>query len=209
MRKFILVILFFLIIAITYSSQHVEAFDYSTQQSDFYALSDETNVVAIDGEYTRFTMIDDYAKSRIVYGDKDQDYRVNLASFTLKITPEAIEDNGRITVTFAENRNIQPLIGNSEGISFVIRLIEEGSEVEIAILDANNGELIEEMKGVQWAYLGSEETNWDNGIIGNLSGSNGSVKDSELTLRFVNDSASSGGTTFRPAMGTGSLGVAI
>lgn len=209
-RKLVIVTISCLVMIITLLLFPLNSFaqEEKLTETDFYQLSEKTSIVAIDNENTKVTMVDDYADSRIVYGDKNKNYLVDLTSFTLKITPEEIENNGRFTVTFTNERNTQPLVGEAEGISFVFRL-KNGSHVEIAILDAKNGELIDEMKGVQWAYLGSEETNWDNGIIGQLSGKYGIVKNSELILKFISDTASSGGTTFRPAMGNSSLGVAI
>ena len=176
--------------------------------TDFYALSGANNSVALENNEIQLTMTDNVVDSRIIYGDATSDYLVDLTNLTLKIKLVSLEKSGRFTISFLGSRDNQPLSSGSEGISFVFRGISDGRQLQVAILDAKTGELIEEMKGVRWSYLGSEETNWDNGIIGILNGQNGSVLNSELTLKFQTDSASSGGTTFRPSMGS-SLGVAI
>lgn len=207
MKKIFVTVLIALIFMCTVSLNS-SALENPPMPSDFYNLSSESQSVTYGTEETTLTLKDHYDQSRTVYGDENQDYKVDLTNLTLKIKLQEIENFGRFTITFAESRTNQPLLSGSEGISFVFRATSDGSQLEIAILDAKNGELIDEMKGVQWAYLGSEETNWDHGVIGKLNGINGKILNAELNLKFQSDSASSGGTTFRPSMGS-SLGVAI
>lgn len=206
MKKILIV--FVMILMTAFSEMNLYALDETPATSDFYPLSSESTSVGVETDSTLLTLKDDYQLSKTVYGDDTRDYRIDLTNFTLKLKIEDIQKYGRFTITFAGSRDNQPLVSGSEGISFVFRMVEDGTQLEIAILDAKTGALIDEMKGVQWAYLGNEESSWDQGIIGRLNGMYGSVEGSELTLKFQTDSASSGGTTFRPAMGS-SLGVAI
>lgn len=204
MKKIFTLLLFITTISIVYVVS-ANNLDFAT---DYYPLSTGASSVALENNETLLTLPDNVVNSRVVYGDTTDDYLVDLTNLILKIKPIELEKAGRFTISFLSSRESQPLSSGSEGISFVFRMISDGRQLEIAILDSKTGELIEEMKGVQWAYLGSEGTNWNNGVIGVINGQNNSVINSELTLKFQTDSASSGGTTFRPNMGS-SLGVAI
>ena len=210
-KSFLLMLLSLAIIGLSFFAFPLKKVNADTviNAPDYYAIGSKTTFTQDSSGVTRATMGDSTLESRFIYGDETNDYKIDLTHLTLKLKVDEIEKAGRFTISFVGTRDSKPMVEGAEGISFVFRSTQDGSVEEIAILDSKTGGLIAEMEGAKWAYLGDASTNWNNGVIGYIGGENGQIKGSEFLLKFASDSASAGGTTFRPSIGSGSLGVSI
>lgn len=182
--------------------------------SDFVSVTgNETGKITENDINSTDVVIPYTAGNALYYGDMQKAYLVDMASFDWAITINALAVGQSFTVSFIKDTTKMPFDG-AVGVSYVFHRVE--SAINIYILDAADGSLIEEMKSKQsmWAYYEDGEfeeypkvegqQNYCGGMIGRFPGND--FTGSKLKVTNMQDAASFSGTTFRPSIGSMALG---